>query len=112
MHCIGISKNLPILCKRSGRAVGLGAKPSASSEVPEASGHLCRVSGQRLLQRAISGGLDCRCASGKCFVLRPGRCWRGRAFPSHAKTISHEQPPKQPLAQNKNGSRLGRLASY
>jgi hypothetical protein len=30
----------------------------------------------------------------------------------HAKFIFRQQPPKQPLAQNNNGSQFGRLASY
>jgi hypothetical protein len=36
----------------------------------------------------------------------------GPGFSFMRKIIFRQQPPKQPLAQNKNGSRFGRLAYY
>jgi hypothetical protein len=36
----------------------------------------------------------------------------GPGIPFTRKIIFEEQPPKQPLAQNKNGSRFGCLTSY
>jgi hypothetical protein len=36
----------------------------------------------------------------------------GPEFSSMRKIIFRQQPPKQPLAQNKNGSQFGCLTSY
>jgi len=47
----------------------------------------------------------------RSFAFRDRRCWRGRAFSFIHKIIFGQQPPKQPFAQNKNGSQVGRLAS-
>jgi hypothetical protein len=60
----------------------------------------------------IAGGMDYLSASAKISHLRTAPVKAGPEFSSMRKIIFLQQPPKQPLAQNKNGSRFGRLASY
>ena len=64
------------------------------------------------VRHTIVGGLDCRCVPGKVFRLRRAPMITGSGFSSTRKIIFRQQPPKQPLAQNKNGSQFGCLASY
>lgn len=70
------------------------------------------MSGHCPLQGTIAGDLDCRWASCKIFHTRraPVMSWPG--YSSMRKIIFDQQPPKQPLAQNKNGSQFCCLASY
>ena len=91
---------------------GLDARPSASSAVAETGGLGWRASGQHPLRHTMAGCLDCRWASCKIISFRraPGMVETRLSF--MRRIIFELQPPKQPLAQNKNGSRFGRLASY
>jgi len=70
------------------------------------------VRGKRPLPRTIAGGLDCRWAGRKIFHFRRVPVAAGPGFSSMRKIIFGQQPPKQPLAQNKNGSRFGCLVCY
>jgi hypothetical protein len=64
------------------------------------------------LRHTIDGALDCQCTPGKISRIRSVPVMAGPGFPFRHKFIFGQQPPKQPLAQNKNGSRFVCLASY
>jgi hypothetical protein len=70
------------------------------------------VRGQLSLRHSIAGGLDCRCASGKTSCIRSLPVMAGPGFSFMREIIFGQLPPKQPLDQNRNGSRFGCLASY
>jgi hypothetical protein len=71
-----------------------------------------QVRGKRPVQRNLAGGFDRHWASRKefSFLRAPGMA--GPGFSLMHIIIFGQQPPKQPPAQNKNGSRFGCLASY
>jgi hypothetical protein len=71
-----------------------------------------RVRGKRPVQRNVATGLDCSWASLKIFCFRRAPVVVGPGFSSLRRIIFGQQPPKQPSAQNKNGSRFGCRVSY
>ena len=64
------------------------------------------------VRRGLAGSLDCLWISPKKFCFRRVSVIAGPGFSLMRKNILGQQPPKQPLAQNKNGSRFVSLASY
>jgi hypothetical protein len=69
------------------------------------------VGGQRPPQHTILPVLTAD-ASQEISRLRIAPVTAGPEFSSMREIIFDQQPSKQPLAQNKNGSRFGCLASY
>ena len=81
---------------------GLGARRSTSSAVAEPGGH-GRDTRTTRVRRGLAGSLDRLWISRKEFCFRRAPVRAGRAFSFMHKIILGQQPPKQPLAQNKNG---------
>ena len=110
--CRGIGQNLPLHGGRWGeRGCGQRCDNRLLLRQWRRSGGHGWLRGKRPVRRSIAGGLDCRSAERKIFHFRRVPVVTGPGFSSMRKIIFGQQPPKQPLGQNKNGSRFACFAS-
>ena len=122
----------PFSLQRTGRRRGRGTVSRAGSCPPPstparwgsetANGHLAPAATSERREGRWSVIVQCGALSLAVLIASPPHVknsafrialvMAGPGFSSKCKIIFRQQPPKQPLAQNKNGSRFGCLACY